>query len=67
MSAMDQTDWEILAIEANLGGISPDTARAVIAEADELLSRPDLTVDSIVPATRAIIALLRRHIPPRPR
>lgn len=62
--AMDQTDWEIVAIEANLGGVSPDAARAAIEQADELFNNPTVTVTDILPAAHAILALLRRHVPP---
>lgn len=64
---MDQTDWQMLEIEAGMGGVSPDTARAVIHEADELLNQPDVTLDEILPAAKALLAMLRRHVPPPPR
>ena len=64
MITMDSIDWDVISIEAGLGGVSPETARAVVQEADELLNRPDVTVEEIKPAARAVLALLKRHVPP---
>jgi len=62
--AMDQTDWEIVAIEAKHGGVSPETARAVVDEAEELFSSTTVTITDVLPAARAVLELLKRHIPP---
>ncbi len=64
---MDAIDWEMVAIEARQDGVSPETARAAVEEAEALLSRTRVTVEEITPATRAIIELLRRHLPPTQR
>ena len=64
---MDRTDWEVLAIEAGLGGVSPDAARAAVEEAENLFNNTTATITDILPAARALLALLRRHIPPPPR
>jgi len=63
---MDKTDWQCVEIEAKYGGVSPATARAVIDQADELLDQPDVTVDEIKPVARALLAMLKRHVPPAP-
>ena len=64
LTCMDQTDWELVAIEGELGGVSPEAARAVVDEADELFNNTTVTVTDVLPAARAVLALLRRHIPP---
>jgi len=64
---MDAVDWQIVAIEAGIGGVSPATARAVIEQAEALLDQADVTADDIKLVARALLAMLRRRVPPRSR
>ena len=56
---LDTTDWEVLAIEAGLGGVSPEAAAIAMDEADKLFNDSDAELHSVQVAARGILALLR--------
>jgi len=61
---MDQTDWEIVEIEAKAGGVTLETARTAIDQADRLAAAPDATDQELRAALRGTVALFQRHVPP---
>lgn len=60
---MDTIDWEIVAIEAGLGGVSPAATLAVIAEAERLAGDTDASMRKVRVALRSMTKLLQRHVP----